>query len=46
MELTGSRTVTLLAQIDFTTLSCLIVGGLNCKFWEKRPQVHLMIIRE
>ena len=21
-------------------------GGLNCKFWEKTPQVHLIIIRE
>ena len=25
---------------------CLIAWGSNCKFWEKNPQVHLVIIRE
>ena len=29
------------------TLLCLIVReGSNCKFWEKNPQVHLIIIKE
>ena len=46
MELTESRTMTLLAQINFTTLLCLIVVGSNCKFLEKNPQVHLMITWE
>ena len=22
---------------------CLVVGGSNCKFWEKNPQAHLII---
>ena len=37
MELTGSRTVTLLAQLNFTTLLCLIRVRPNFKFWEKNP---------
>ena len=31
---------------EFLTLLCLIVGGSNCKFWGKNPQVHLVIIRQ
>ena len=40
MDLTGSRTVTVLDQKYFTTCLCLIVGGSeeeegsNYKFWE------------
>ena len=35
MELTGPRTMTLLAQINFSTLLFVIVGGSNGKFGEK-----------
>ena len=35
MELTGSGTITLLAQINFTTLLYLIVGGQKANFGEK-----------
>ena len=36
-------------ELEWTPLLCLIIGGKggpNCKFWEKTPQVHLIIIRE
>ena len=45
MELTGSRTVTILAQINFTTILRLIVKGQIANFGEKNLQVHLMAIK-
>ena len=39
-------------QVTFETRTLLILivgereGGSNCKFWEKTPQAHLIIITE
>ena len=35
-----------LVEERLSTLLCLIVGGLNCKFWEKNAEVHLINITE
>ena len=37
MELTGPRTVTILAQINFTTIFRVIVGGQIANFGKKNP---------
>ena len=45
MELTGPRTVTILVQINFTTIFRVIVGGQIANFGKKTVQVHLMDIK-
>ena len=55
-EIIGSNTYKLLADKLLETINpilCLIVGkgrgdrvGSNCKFWEKTPQVPLILIGE
>ena len=47
MKSTGFRTVALLAQINPSTLSHLIVWqGCQIAYFKKKTQVYLMVIRE